>query len=83
VEPALARNLWSDPNQWINEQTLSWMRSRWLTKYFMILSKISKTSFFRPLFSNTFWVPRTDIVSYFPKLCLSMLWKPISANASC
>ena len=48
----------------------------------MVRSKISKSSFSRPLFSNTFWVPRTDIVSYFPKLCLSMLWKPISANAS-
>ena len=40
----------------------------------MILAPISKSSFFRPLFSNTFWVPRTDLVSYFPKLCLSMFW---------
>ena len=39
--------------------------------------------FFSLLFPNTFWVQRTDLVSYVSKLCISMLWKPTSENTSC
>ena len=38
--------------------------------------RAQSSSFRRPLFSKTFWVQRTDLVSYFSKLCISMLWKP-------
>ena len=45
-------------------------------------TKINNSGCSLPLFSNTFWVTRTTIVSYFARLCVSRSWKPISANSS-
>ena len=51
--------------------------------YFLFAhTQILKFSFSMPLFSNTFWVMRTTIVSYFQRLCVSRSWKLTSANPS-
>jgi len=41
-----------------------------------IALKFLKSSFFRLLFSNTFWVTRTDVVSIFPKDFKSLCRSP-------